>query len=288
MPPVPSRKPWCKEGKRPSIRMAPSCGWASCPTTLASPIRVSLTLFSGRHEHGGSPTRHVGGDLITDLGMWFWRPDALEPDEDIEVVFDLPARHRGLGALAGDRRAGRPPDLSSRSRPVRLAGSGGLRALHRAHRRGAGRAACVSPFSMAGRRWTRHRSSAWLQRAAAAVTMLYGRFPVPTAQVLVIPGARGDEPVPLAYVLRGGGPAAHFFINQRRPMEEFHARLERDPRAVAPAAAVRAVRGCVAVGRHRQLLSERAARTRRHHRPARSVEAHARRVQARDGKSRRA
>jgi hypothetical protein len=64
--------------------------------------------------------------------------------------------------------------------------------------------------------------AAWLQRAAVAVTMLYGRFPVPTAQVLVIPGVRGDEPVPLAYVLRGGRPSAHFFINQRRPMEEFN------------------------------------------------------------------
>ena len=41
------------------------------------------------------------------------------------------------------------------------------------------------------------------------------------AQLVVVPGARGNEPVPWAYVLRGGAPAAHFFINQRRPLAEF-------------------------------------------------------------------
>jgi hypothetical protein len=54
-----------------------------------------------------------------------------------------------------------------------------------------------------------------------AVTSLYGRFPVSEVQLLVIPGARGNDPVPFAYVLRGGAPAAHFFINQRRPASEF-------------------------------------------------------------------
>jgi hypothetical protein len=62
---------------------------------------------------------------------------------------------------------------------------------------------------------------AWLDRAARAATMVYGRFPVPELHVLVIPGARGNEPVPSAYVVRGGGAAVHFFINQRRPLTEF-------------------------------------------------------------------
>jgi predicted metalloprotease with PDZ domain len=37
-----------------------------------------------------------------------------------------------------------------------------------------------------------------------------------------VPGARSPEPTPWAYVVRGGSPAAHFFINQRRPIREFH------------------------------------------------------------------
>ena len=55
------------------------------------------------------------------------------------------------------------------------------------------------------------------------MTALYGRFPVPAVQILVVPGARGKEPVPSAYVLRGGGLSAHFFVNQNRPAEELDA-----------------------------------------------------------------
>jgi hypothetical protein len=67
------------------------------------------------------------------------------------------------------------------------------------------------------------RITDWLRRAAVAVTTLYGRFPVPAVQIVVVPGARGKEAVPSAYVLRGGGLSAHFFINQNRPGEELQA-----------------------------------------------------------------
>ena len=63
---------------------------------------------------------------------------------------------------------------------------------------------------------------AWLTDAAQMVAGLSGRFPVAQAQILVVPDARGNEPTPWAYVMRGGNPAVHFFINQRRPPEEFY------------------------------------------------------------------
>jgi hypothetical protein len=182
---------------------------------------VNLGLFSGRHEHGGSPTRHVGGDLITDLGMWFWRPDTLEPDEDIEVIFDLPP---GISASAPwqviDAPDGRqtyrvghgpfdwPAAVAFGHFTERIIEAPGVR---------------LRVAILDGRpKVDETQIAAWLQRAASAVATLYGRFPVPAAQVLVIPGARGNEPVPLAYVLRGGGPSAHLFINQRRPIQEFN------------------------------------------------------------------
>ncbi len=65
--------------------------------------------------------------------------------------------------------------------------------------------------------------AAWLSEAATAVSDLYGRFPIPAPQVLVVPlGPRG-EAVPWAQVLRGGRPAAHFFVDQTRPLSEFRA-----------------------------------------------------------------
>jgi hypothetical protein len=181
---------------------------------------ADFASFRGAHKHGGNPTRHVGRDLITDLGMWFWRPESLAPHEDIEVRFELPAGIAvsapwGVDADAQGRRVYRvgytPYDwpaavafgrfqeqvIEVPGATLRVAVLDGAPAVNLDDAR------------------------AWITRAAMAVTTAYGRFPVASAQILVVPGARGEEPVPWAYVLRGGGPSAHFFINQRRPLAEF-------------------------------------------------------------------
>ncbi|MBA3564180.1 MAG: hypothetical protein H0W33_09280 [Gammaproteobacteria bacterium] len=55
----------------------------------------------------------------------------------------------------------------------------------------------------------------WISEAATAVSTLYGRFPLESAQILVLPSSQSGSPVPWAQVLRGGGASAHFFINAR-------------------------------------------------------------------------
>jgi hypothetical protein len=61
----------------------------------------------------------------------------------------------------------------------------------------------------------------WIQNGAEAIATVYGSFPVSSPQVLVVPIGRGGEPVPWGQVQRGGGPAAHLFIDQTRPAAEF-------------------------------------------------------------------
>ena len=62
---------------------------------------------------------------------------------------------------------------------------------------------------------------AWLEQGARALTTLYGRFPVPAAQVLVVPVGKAGEPVPWGEVARGGGDSVHLYIDQTRPLAEF-------------------------------------------------------------------
>lgn len=62
----------------------------------------------------------------------------------------------------------------------------------------------------------------WIEHGARAITQLYGRFPVASPQILVVPVGEHGEPVPWGQVLRGGGPAAHLFIDQTRPVSEFY------------------------------------------------------------------
>ena len=65
----------------------------------------------------------------------------------------------------------------------------------------------------------------WLADAARNVTRAYGRFPTPSPQVIVIPGARHNhdpgEPVPFGHVIRDGGEAVQFYVNQLRTLEAF-------------------------------------------------------------------
>jgi len=183
--------------------------------------RVDLTDFTARHQRGGNPTRHVGSDLVTDLGVWFWRPELLTPDEDIEVVFDLPA---GISASAPWR-----PISRRDGKPAYRVGHGpydwpaavafGRFREHMVEVAGAQLHIAVLD---ARPKLDEDQITHWLRRAASAVASLYGRFPVPSLQVVVSPSSRGGEAVPWAYVLRGGGPAAHFFVNQRRPIAEFY------------------------------------------------------------------
>jgi hypothetical protein len=182
--------------------------------------RTDLTRAQGRHERTGAPLKRVGQALVTELGIWFWRPQSLEPDEDIEVRFELPAAvsasapWRSRLAEDGARvyRVGHSPNdwpakvVFGRFAQMQIDVPGAV--LRVALLEGA---PAVEPELV--RRW--------LTQAATAVTTLYGKFPVPEAQVVVVPNAPGNEPVPWAYVLRGGAPAVHFFINQRHPLSEF-------------------------------------------------------------------
>ncbi len=61
----------------------------------------------------------------------------------------------------------------------------------------------------------------WIAENAAGVAAVHGRFPQDSPQVLVVPiGSRG-EPVPWAHVIRGGGAAAEFFVDETRSLREF-------------------------------------------------------------------
>jgi hypothetical protein len=192
----------------------------SLPDGSCVSYRTDLSRASRRNERGSDPLRRVGRDLITELGVWFWRPRSLAPDEEIEVRFDLPP---GISASApwepvlsrdGSRayRVGRSPY----DWPAKVA-FGHFQEMEIDVPGSVLRVALLEGSPAVDPDFVRQ----WLARAAGAVTTLYGKFPVAQAQLVVAPGARGNEPVPWAYVLRGGAPAAHFFINQRRPLAEF-------------------------------------------------------------------
>lgn len=61
----------------------------------------------------------------------------------------------------------------------------------------------------------------WIEETVTSVTSVNGRFPQPQPQVLVVPIGPGREAVVTARVMRGGGLAAEFFVDETRSLEEF-------------------------------------------------------------------
>ncbi|MFN0038123.1 MAG: hypothetical protein ACKVP2_01240 [Burkholderiales bacterium] len=209
------------EGSGKAVEPAGSIRLKNVPDNGCIAYRADVSRPIKKHDRTGGKIRKVGGDLLTSTGIWLWRPLQLAADEDIEIAFALP---EGVSVSA--------PWL-----PVSMAPG---RAVFRM-----GRSPQDWPASVAFGRFrerelrvgdARLRVSVldgspapdiealhgWIADAAQMVANLYGRFPLPQAQVVIAPGARGNAPTPEAYVVRGGGPAMHFFVNQRRPIREFY------------------------------------------------------------------
>lgn len=163
----------------------------------------------------------IGSDLTIRGGAWLWRPRYVSPENDIEIRFELPD---GIYASVpwqpvGNRRnetvyrvGGTPVGWDTRT-------AFGAFKIHYVEVPGSVlRVAILDGSPKANTRMV----NGWLDEAATAVTTLYGRFPVPSPQVLVLPWEPVGEPVPWGQVIRGGAPSTLFVIDQRRPAKEFH------------------------------------------------------------------
>ncbi len=177
---------------------------------------VKLQPAQTSAQTGGPETRRIGGSMLTSIGEWLWRaPDA---DAVLELRFHLPpgievstpwkrdADAAGAVFLVGPT----PPDWPGivafgRFTPHDIAVEGAL--LH------------VALVGLATD--TQARFDKWIEAAARNALQLYGKFPVESLQIVVAPTPRGREPVPWAYVARGGGPAIHLFVNPSRAAAEF-------------------------------------------------------------------
>lgn len=179
---------------------------------------VDISPASMRHERGGTLTGRVGDDLVVDVGLWFWRPHTLYPDEDIRLEFVLPEGISVSTPWIRDESAGEATFLAGRTPadwPALVAF--GRFKEHIVEIQGATLRIAVLGVTP---KINTTAIIAWLRNAALGVTTAYGKFPVPNARLLVIPNAQGSEPVPWAFVQRGGGPSAQFLINHRLPSEE--------------------------------------------------------------------
>lgn len=194
------------------LKSVPDGGCIRYAADVSRPIKL--------HDRTGGKIRRIGKDLAAAAGLWFWRPDVLAADEDVQLVFNLPD---GISVSAPWTR------LDGTAKPTYLLG----------------RTPYDWPAWIAFGRFTEQdinvygsrlrvavmdgsppvdveQMVGWIADSARMVGQLYGRYPFPQTQVLIVPDSRRGEPTPWAFVVRGGNPAVHFIINQRRPIDEFY------------------------------------------------------------------
>jgi len=176
--------------------------------------RWRVDLAAAVSSAGDRVALDVDGTYLTNTNLWFWRDN---DRRDIRVSVRLPT---GMSLsvpwpeVAGSegqefRPAATPAGWSSRSAignfdiqrvPVpgttlRLATIGNLDRVQQT------------------------RYFEWMRETGTSVASVYDEFPQPEPQILVVPIGPRNEVVPWAHVIRGGGPAVEFFVDETRGID---------------------------------------------------------------------
>ncbi|MEJ2442167.1 MAG: hypothetical protein P8Y42_01755 [Exilibacterium sp.] len=164
--------------------------------------------------------QRIGDSLLVDIQAWLWRPVSTAMADTLELYFNLPPGIEIVGPWEPLPQSRHGYRLSNT--PINWEGRVALGQVGTTRVSVAGqslRICLVGAFSAVQKENARR----WVQRAAANISLVYGRFPVPGADVMVIAtgGGRGGDAVPWAQVQRGGRPVAQFFINEQQPLERF-------------------------------------------------------------------
>ncbi len=183
-------------------------------------LKYGLDLAEANRITRMPKVRHSSGVALLYTGAWLWLPRETTPTTEILLSFELP---ENLMVSAPWQMIAR----SSRHTLYRLGDTSydwrGLIAIGRLETGlvkvpgSSLRLAVVDGVPSVNFDHVRN----WIRRGALSVASLYGQFPIPSPQVLVVPIGPRSEPVPWGQVLRGGGPSVQLFIDQTRPLEEF-------------------------------------------------------------------
>ncbi len=168
-----------------------------------------------KHDKRPMTIKRIGRDLVTAEGIWLWRPERLPIDEKVEITFELPT---GVQISAPWLRTGgetvdtfsfnqTPYDwpafiaLGYFTEDTVMVGDSVLRVA-----------------ILESKRQVNFKSSILngIEEAAKIVSSVTGNFPASDLQVLVEPGGYGPNAIPMGYVSRGGKPAVHLHINERK------------------------------------------------------------------------
>jgi hypothetical protein len=160
----------------------------------------------------------VEGALAGSPHLWLWRPEKLPDSAEITLAFALPD---GVAAsVPWPREPGEDARYRLSTTTFRWAAQVVLGKFTADRFAAAG-----TDFHVAVIDRPREISAVgirrWISAAAETVALLYGDFPTPSMQVVVVPYPGSGDPVYFGMALRGGGPAVLLLISGGTPDAEF-------------------------------------------------------------------
>lgn len=191
-------------------------GRLSLPSLPAdSCIDWEVSLVRAADSNQRLSTRIEGG-FLTSGNLWFWRDNDRRP-LTIEVVLpdnisiSTPWKRSGDGTTLTFVPAATSAEWTSRiaigSFPIERVSVPGTHL----------RLAALGNL-------TEHQRTiftTWIRESANTVGSVYGEFPQQETQVLIVPVGPRSQAVPFARVVRGGGGAVEFFVDENRSLGEY-------------------------------------------------------------------
>jgi hypothetical protein len=159
---------------------------------------------------------NMEGTILTSGNLWFWRDDERR---EIEVEVELPP---GISISAPWKEKQEDggliflPERTPASWSSRIA-VGGFQVQRIAVAGTELRLAVIGEMGPG----QREVIAQWVSENAESVASVFGNFPRPQPQILVVTIGKQRTAVPWAHVIRGGGVAAEFFIDETRSISEF-------------------------------------------------------------------
>lgn len=228
----------CFAGQAPKqlYRSSEAADYASAPTLDGQPLKSrargdtlylpdlpvdSCIEWRVRIGHAASAGDYrtafrVGDTVVAATGLWFWKgPWQRTVNVTVELPdgfsFSAPWPMTGVGGKALYTPAKTPASWSSRTAVGRFE-------MRHLEVPGATVHLALTGEPDAGQK---DKLTRWIKSSVDAVVPVFGYFPRAQVQVLVVPIGKRNEPVPWAHVMRGGGPAVEFFVDENRPLAEF-------------------------------------------------------------------
>lgn len=180
--------------------------------------QVDISRGVQRHDMTGPKVYRSAGATGVSNGLWFWRPEVFEKNRQVLVEFDLPEKY-----VVATPWTSTPNDhvFEVPKTPYDWPSWIVLGQFFK-------KEVTVGPTKInvsilnGSPEPDMQELANWIESEAWSVNKGIGPIPFSNVQVFVFPNARARQPVPVAYVTRGGGPTLHMMINQRRAMKEFY------------------------------------------------------------------